>query len=148
MEINKMRNKIKGFVCTTLFLMLMNQTAFALGTSDAYYMAYDEFKIFNNTKTVTSTVSSYDSSELGGAVYLNTVSDDSDYAGTITKRDLNKVEGVAKWQVGFYADTACNGATINLQSGGTNIITLEKMDGDMLVLFLLMIHIYFPNFFH
>lgn len=126
-----MLKKILCLAAAVLMSLCMPTAALALGTGGAYYLTFDEFTMINPDNTETSAVSPYDTYELGGGISYGTVSDNSEYAEVISKRDFEKTSGKITWEMCVTAESAPDGAEISLRCGEVNAVTIKSYDGGL-----------------
>lgn len=129
MEGGKMRKKPAILIWLACF-MLSASTAFALGGGEGYYFAFDNY-MFRQPNADDATPSSYDSTELGGAVSGGNVSDVSTYAGVEFQREFNKVSEKADLHIGMGAKNLPEGGTVSLMQGDKVAVQFVVSNGNM-----------------
>ena len=123
--------KLTAFLTSLVLLTAVCVTQVsALGTSDAYYYVFDDFRFIQpNAETLVE--SSFDADTIGGNVQIGTLYDGSENAPVTLQRVLNRIEGKAVLELGFTSNALPEGTTINLRSGDTDAITMQVTDGKL-----------------
>ena len=121
----------KLFAAAAIALACIAPHAFALGTSEAYYIAFDEFTMNNQESSGITKSSPYDAFDIGGNVSRGNITDMSEYAPVEAKREFNRADGKFVWELSVDTKSAPDGGIIALRSGDTNVIVLENESGKL-----------------